>query len=351
MSGRVDCDVVVSSDQYRSDPEYILLAAALAPLLGKVLPRNLTDDDLAVLECVSKQPLARLLAYRSAWQIFEGSKVPAGAVYGLIREGLPSTRPELFSQSGVVLTAALTAAVAARIAPAMTASEIAAAVQTISALRVTDAIAAKNPASLSPLLKLAVPSQAVQAEIVRASVGFQGNPDTFWDATLSQLPGLSGADTRNRVELVAGIGALTFGHAPLAGALLSANSPIQVGSLRDLAKLQPADWTSLINSQVNGVTVGVPVGVPGATDAEKAEQFAQAIAKTVATNMPTAALAAALARTNTAALQVAGAMLDQQPDLNWLERRWTSNLCSERIRPRRKRQHWRRLRKSSGCLS
>ena len=313
-SGEVSCDIVVKADNYKSPPEYTRLMTALAPLIEKMSPKDLSDGDLAILHCATQQPADQLSALRAASQIADGSKVPAGAVYGLIRQGLTPTRQALLAQSPQVLTASLTAAVGARIAPLLTATQITAAVQEMADLRISDVLAVKDPGGLSKLLSLAVPDQNVQTAIVRAYSNYQGDPDTFWSTTLSGVNGLARADVRSRVELVAGIGALTFGHSPLAGALLSPNSPVKIDTLRDLAKLQAADWKTLITSKINGVTVGVPAGVPGATDDEKADQFSQAVAQNVAANLPTAALAAALARTNVVPLQDAGALLDQQPD-------------------------------------
>lgn len=313
-SGNVVCDIVVNNDEFRSPPEYTRLTAALAPLIDEVPPKSLSDDDLKILQCALRQPADQLSALRAASLIVDGSTVPAGAVYGLIRQGLSPTRQALLAQSAQVLTANLTAAVNARVAPALTADQIEAAVREMADLRVSDVLAADKPEGLSKLLTWAVPDQTIQASIVRAYSDYQGDPDTFWSTTLSTVNGLSEADVRSRVELVAGIGALTFGHPPLAGALLAPSSPVKIEALRDLAKLQVADWKTLIASNLNGVVVGVPAGVTGSTDAEKVDQFAQAVAQTVAANMPTSALAAALARTGDATLQGAGALLDGTPD-------------------------------------
>jgi N,N'-diacetylchitobiose transport system permease protein len=76
------------------------------------------------------------------------------------------------------------------------------------------------------------------------------------------------------VRLLAGIGALTFAHVPLAAALLGPGAPKKVNTLRDLARLTVDDWKKLLSSPVTGASssrapsvrgaiVGVPAGVPG----------------------------------------------------------------------------------------
>jgi Tc toxin complex TcA C-terminal TcB-binding domain/Neuraminidase-like domain len=313
-SGEVSCNLVVKAVEYQSPPEYTRLMTAVLPQIGAVPLKNLSDDDLSILACAAQVPLAQLTALRAASQIVGDSKASKGAVYGLIREGLAASRQALFAQTPQVLTTALTAAVQARIVPAMTDDEIAAAVQLMVSLRISDVLAPNDPAGLSHLLNLAVSDQTVQAAIVQAYNNYQGDPDTFWSTTLAQVKGLENPGVRAGVELVAAAGTLTFGHSPLIEALLSANSPVKINNVRDLATLQTTDWKTLITSQVNGATVAVPAGVPGATDDAKATLFAQAVAQSVAANMPTAAMAAALARSGNTALAGASTLLNQQPD-------------------------------------
>ena len=313
-SGRVRCDLVIENSSYQSPPEFVELTQALEPLIGKVPVRTLSDGDLAILKCAAEQPMVRLQALRTAAQIVEGTSIPLGAVYGLLREGSVSDRGSLLSQSSQVLTNRLDAAIAARIAPALTPEEVSAAVEAMANLRVTDILSPQGQAGLSKLLAFAVADEPIQAAIVSAYMGFQGDADTFWSETLAHVDGLSDVAVRARVELVAGIGALTFGHPPLVGALLSKNAPIAIGSLRDLARLQVSDWKGLLTSSFNGALVGVPTGVPGATDEERVDSFAQDIAQTVAARLPTATLAASLGRTQNKALVDAGSLLNTQPN-------------------------------------
>ena len=60
---------------------------------------RLTDSDLSILQCSAKAADDQLKALRAAAEIVDGSAVPIGPVYGLIRQGFPATLAALAAPS------------------------------------------------------------------------------------------------------------------------------------------------------------------------------------------------------------------------------------------------------------
>lgn len=316
VAGEVTADLLVSAPNFQSPPEYTQLIQAVTPLLGDVGPKDLSDADLPILQCAARQPAERVAAFRAAAQIAGQTPALAPVAYGLIRVGLSATRQALFGQPEATLATSLAAAVAARIIEPLTPAQIDAAIAGIAELRLEDLLTPENPSGLSPLLSQAAPDASTQQAILRAYAAYAGDPEAFWSTALAGVAGLETAAVRDRVKLAVGLGAVTFGHAPLAAALLSAASPVEIANLADLAKLQVADWQALIASKIDGTQVGAPTSVPGATPAEQMAGYAADVAQNVAAAFPTAALAAALARSGVAPLRSAGDLLDKAPDFD-----------------------------------
>jgi hypothetical protein len=139
--------------------------------------------------------------------------------------------------------------------------------------------------SLGEILTTVLPSEQ-QATLLALAVNHDGSPEELWTQVRAhpkfQQPGMV-----DKLQLTLQLGLLTQNHLPLIQALQG----MAITSPRDLAKLDAAAWTNLLNQQVNGQPIGVPAGVPDAPPAEKTTNYVNGIVSTLQAAFPTEAVA------------------------------------------------------------
>jgi hypothetical protein len=138
-------------------------------------------------------------------------------------------------------------------------------------------------------------TRAKQKKLQQLYAAYQGPIEDFWSA-LRNNPGFKShvADLQFTLQLAA----LTRNHPPLVQALQQMQKSGNVTSIRDLAKMNAADWLNLIHQRHGRKIIGVPANTPGNNDAEKAKNYAQELATTIETAFPTATVVYRLIQEN-----------------------------------------------------
>jgi receptor-binding and translocation channel-forming TcA subunit of Tc toxin/ABC toxin-like protein/neuraminidase-like protein/PA14 domain-containing protein/virulence plasmid A protein len=149
-------------------------------------------------------------------------------------------------------------------------------------------------AALSDLLSTVFPSQEKQTAFMNLYKKHEG---TFYDFlnTLPKDPEFAGDIANLQFALQAG--SLTLNHVPLVRELQRLHDSSELGSLRDLVKLDADAWIQrFISEPVDGQPIGFPPDVPGKDNDEKARNYADLLVRAFAGAFPTAAIAHQLER-------------------------------------------------------
>jgi hypothetical protein len=272
-------DFVVTGATHPPASEYDLLLAELTPLLGARSAATLKEDgdvhEVSLLAVQSGRPAGQIAALAIAARLANETKVPAAALYGLLREGLPADLRSLQSAHPDVQRAALRSAVAKGTVPAAVGGQ-----------RIDTFLADLAPAAdatLKQLLGRALQPGAVDS-FVAQYVKNGGDPARFWKSIAAD-PRF--AQQAGALKLAVQVTVLTENHAPLAGALLNRQDIHDAG---DLARLTDNDWLEMIQS----AAAAVPDGMPGATPDERVHAWVAQLTGRVEAAFPTKVLAARL---------------------------------------------------------
>ena len=288
-------DLTIDAPDERQS-EFQDLLELLKPLTGPLQLHELTEDDthqdvtfLAGETGREGQHIAFIiLAHRLA----ERARIPAEALYGLLRIGLPTTLSALAARPADEHRRALTAAIAAGIISARLAPELDAMVARLRELA-TELSLEQRPAEKAPptgeVLGLVLDNPEQQREFYRAYQAHAGEPAAFW-SKLRERPEL--ADKVDDLQFTLQLSGLTNNHLPLMRELQRTRSDHHVGSIADLAAYDQAQWLELIARP----GVGVPPDFPGAENEQRARAYANRLVSALEQAFPAAAYAARIAK-------------------------------------------------------
>jgi len=300
-------DLMLGGGRYAGPSEFESISAAIAPFLEDIAVQDLSKDQVVLLSC--RTGLNRGLIQLLVWAVKRGheQQIPAEALYGYARAGLPTALPALVGQSPAVRRNALERALADNRIPLTTQGRLDAIEQSLqaAAVRLLGA-GADQPAkaTVRAVLAAAGLSSDEQQKFLTQQVASRGSAQALWAAVATD-PTL--APKAARIQLAIQVAAITRNHAPLINAILQA----QQGTLttaRDLARLPLASWQTLIAGS------GVPDDVPGADAAAKAANYAATIVRTMEVLYPTTVFAARLKADMPRAAPALSRFFDQNPD-------------------------------------
>jgi hypothetical protein len=270
--------------------EWDQLTAAIPPLLDDqgVRADQLNDADASFIggETGLDRERVRL------WSLARGMAVAADAIgapcfYGWLRQGLPSTLPELLLQPAARLQEALENSVRANIIPAMSAGEMADVLARIRTTSVDHVLRSGPTAGASSTFGALVQGtvrpdarEAVARAYVEqapaltaeasgdnlATVEQSGRGQQFWSA-LSSDDRVS-TDDISDLKWALTLHQITDGHAPLVSALqrLRADNP-SLATPQGLAGLDEKEWTTILLGRRDPENpLSAPVGTPGRHD-------------------------------------------------------------------------------------
>jgi hypothetical protein len=291
-------DLTIELDKLRPQSEYERYIAELDPVLDDVPLARLTSADVTFLAgetAIDRQHIDYLVSSQ-IWSPETG--VQPAALYGMLRTGLPATFPELLAESEQRKRAALESAISSNIIPLSIQDEIDSILARLHHSFVQRIIQQPGPngqVTIGRVLAGALPLPELQAAFVSASITHSQSGDStesFWDKLRGDAR--FGSDDIDSIRFTVQVGALTSNHPPLIEALQKKRRDGEMSSLRDLARLDAADWEDLIQQTTNGSDL--PTGVPGKDAAEKIKNFATTIASSVELQFPTAVIASRLSR-------------------------------------------------------
>jgi hypothetical protein len=277
---KIEVDVMVGGGTYRGPSEYEQIAAKIRPCLNGVLASELTQEQISYLAARTSLSAQFLQIYVWAAQQWLEIEVPAEALYGLVREGLPMALPQLLAQPADARGAALEKALAENVVPLRLRGELDAIEQAVESAANKQALKppdAPGEVSIGAVLTAARISEPLQQKFVVQYRSLGASPSALWDAVRKD-PELG--PHVSQIQLSIQLTAIARTHMPLVDALQQ-----RATSLRDLAKLTNSDWSQLV------ARTGTPPDVPGANDAEKAANYAKTLARTVEVLIPSAIIA------------------------------------------------------------
>jgi hypothetical protein len=297
---------LVVGGSYTGPSEYTQLSNQLIPILRAegVSPTALTEEDINFLTCKYELNPEQLTFYVLDARLATETGIPEAAFYGLFRQGLPTTLPDLLSQDRQVLRRTLEDALDENIIPATLRESLDNILARLQAFSVEYALSESEipgKFSLGGLLEVAGLNPEKRVAFLTRYVAHTGSVEEFW-SRLREDSEFNQNGAVEQLQFTLQLGILTNNHLPLVGAL---KAKPDVNNLRDLARFDVADWLELINNQ----QIGISPDISGENQAEKAENYAKAMVGMMETTLPTAVFASRLAKDNDSPFA-------NQPDLN-----------------------------------
>ncbi len=153
-----------------------------------------------------------------------------------------------------------------------------------------------------------------RSEFIDLYTNQAGPTSHFWQG-LAQRPGFDDPATIKAIQTTLQLGRLTHNNPGLVRAI-RAQTPVE--SLRDLIRLDRADWRDLIRQGVEAGTIPLPASVPGDTVADKIERYVDSIVEQLTTAFPTAYVAKSIGKGPQIDRGVLQALLRRNPDVDLL---------------------------------
>ena len=292
--------LVVDGGPEHTWSEYEQMMSELSPLLGNTDITSLNEDetqkDITFLAGQTTLPARRIAFLVVAHKLAARTGVGPEVFYGLARQNLPTTLPELLAQSAEIQRQALESAIREGVIPGRLLQSLESILQGLRDLVVKQALEPPRDlgrTSLGALLGTVLADKAQQTQFLTAYVNHKGPIEAFWKGLGSQ------SEFKDRVtdlQVTLQIGALTGNHLPLVQELQNLRRAGEFKSVRDLARYESADWERIIGKAVQSTEVAFPPDVSGATDEEKTRNYATTIAGMVEDAFPTEVLASRIQR-------------------------------------------------------
>ena len=246
-------DLILGEHGRRETSEYHQLMETLTPLLQNVVLTELTGEDVAFLASkigISPQQIDYLA---HSVRLGEKTKCPPEVLYGLFRQNLPTSLPELLAQSPGTQRSALETAVNNNTISATVHDFLESALERFQKLAVDHVLEPLEPlppgtTSLGDLLSTVqgiTPER--QKEFLKLYLQHQGSIEDFWEKLRENAEFREAVDD---LQLTLQLGVLSQNHLPMVKKLKELNRDGTIPSLRDLARLDVDSWSELINTPV-----------------------------------------------------------------------------------------------------
>ena len=287
--------------------EWEALVAALTPLLDKVAPEDLTEEDIAFLAGEADIETLPLVFLSAAHQHSAHTGIAPEIFYGLFRQGLPTEITALLAQSPSAVRAALETAMREGTIPTQSGRETA--LKQLGALAGTQLIGnSDNPDihRLGGLLASAKLTTGQQSTFLNAWLQHDGPVEEFWDS-MRKHPQLKGRV--DALQSTMQLGLIAQDNLALVKSLQSK----AVASPRDLAKLTRLELQTLIDKSDEAVSM-IAAGDADETREQRVARYADEVLGVAEEAFPTAFVQAGIQRKLGARHPVAQ-FLEQAPDL------------------------------------
>ena len=286
---------LVVGGSYTGPSEYTQLSNQLIPILRAegISATALTEEDIDFLTCKYELNPEQVTFYVLDALLATETGISEAAFYGLFRQGLPTTLPDLLSQDREVLRRSLEDALDENIIPATLRESLDNILARLQAFSVEYALSESEipgKFSLGGLLEVAGLNPEKRVAFLARYVAHTGSVEEFW-SRLREDSEFNQNGAVEQLQFTLQLGILTNNHLPLVGAL---KAKPEVNNLRDLARFDVADWLELINNQ----QIGTSPDISGENQTEKAENYAKAMVGMMETTLPTAVFASRLAKDN-----------------------------------------------------
>ncbi|HET8844405.1 MAG TPA: peptidoglycan-binding protein, partial [Ktedonobacteraceae bacterium] len=333
---------LASGGMQREQPsEFSSLASTLQPLLGNLGPTDLQEDtehqDLTFLSGATNVPKAQIALWSIAAHVAHNTKLPSELFYALFRYHIPADaetialasstqgtdlavnarllQGAILATTSAALEKALSSALGHNVIPASYASRAQEDLAHLMALANTAAlnsIHGMGKTSLASVMNVfSIPSD-VQNKFIQLYANVSGSEQrSFW-SDLAKNPDFTAEQV---ADLHFGIivGRITRGHLPLIVELAAMRASGTISQARDLARLTAAEWTTLLQTPVQGQSIGIPANITAATLELAHQTYAAMLERGFVLAYPTVAFSARLASDPTspfAAGQPVAAFLD-----------------------------------------
>ncbi len=287
-------DLVLGAE-YRGPSEYEQLVTELTPLLNGLSFAELTEDDehqdVTFLARETGQDPQRIAFLVKAHRLMQKTEIPAEVYYGLFRQGLPPQLPKLLVQNSDVQRQSLIKAADENIISASFGDRGDEIVRSFKDLIVKQAFvhyAKDGKTSLAALLGTVLQEHDQQEAFLTTYVNHTGSIQEFWPE-LKNKPEFR--DKVDSLQLTLQLAAITGNHLPLVQALQRMVENQELGSLRDLARLDQEDWIHLISEGNGDGPITIPDNVPGLDEAERRRNYVVAMMNLIEDMFPTTFIA------------------------------------------------------------
>jgi len=291
--------------------EHDKLVQQIAPGLEDVALDSLTADEISLLARKTGTDERTLARLSGSAKLETSTKLPASLFYALASQGLPTDLPALLVVPSARHSQALQAAIEANIVTAAAIGSVDTAVAELRQLLVRQTLDAPRASgdSLGKLLGTILKADAQQQEFVQRYLQREGTTEQFWAALREDKKlGKQVDDLQFALQL----GTLTQNHVALVQVVQAMKKAGTVATMRDLARLDAADWQDVLQKG----RIQAPPNTPGATDAERNVTYAAGLARVLELAHPTAAVAGRLKKEQFSGAAELADFLDQNPDFN-----------------------------------
>lgn len=282
--------------------EYEQLVKELTPLLQGLSFAELTEDETHqdITFLTQETGIARewIRFLTLAHQHAKVGDIAPEAFYGCFRQNLPTDLKALAALDDKTVSLALATASAALVIPELSSEAIDSILKRLHGLHLVhqlDAPIRDGAVPLRDVISTVLSTDAQRQAFAELSLQSMPFTDAFWNAA-EAVPDLGGSKVINELRFAMETGSFVQYHLPLLKALQKGRQEGRYPTVRSLAKLDTADWQSLLGQSVDNAPVGVPKGTPGKDPAEKVQNYVQSITTMIDTAFPTDALARQLGK-------------------------------------------------------
>lgn len=287
-----DLDVFITAENQRTEYEGLmeLVLAFLRENDIALAEVGASRDQLGFTASELDLPPARLNVVAAAGALL-GWELGGRAhelLYGIGRQAIRLTWPELYSKPEAELRAAVARSAKARIIRPFGDGELAELLKYLHDRAVREALAAKLPEGdanpLDALLATALPEPDQRAAFLSALTSFEGADfREFWQKHLPAQPAFqANPQLIDRLALTQQLALLSGQHQPLIAELQVAR---KIGSIDELFALETDDWLGVI------ANTGVPAFAEGADEAARARGYAEMMQSALNAAFPTKRIA------------------------------------------------------------
>ena len=348
----LEWDLAVGGGGAGGTTDWDAVTATLTPLLEDLSPLDLREDaehqDITFLVGETDLAMDRIVDWVVAHRLAanaerQESRISPEALYAFLRQGQPATTRDtvrddlrdpdrlLLLDDSMLERAAgldvdvqrmlLTNAIDGGIVPRRLRREVDEVLEALHAVHlryVGGRSIGGGKGTIGEILELSALSGEQRDLIVDELQAHRGPLRQLWEkfTTDERVP----PETVGRVRLSLELGALTRNHVALVDALLTRFDAGTIGAKRDLARLDRAGWTEILQSErADGTAVGVPVNIDGETPEEQLDLYAGVLVRQFEQAYPTAAFAANLTRSTNvpiAAREDVVTFLDANPEFH-----------------------------------